>query len=87
MRLYVIGKLISNNKTIAYKIYDSDSKESKIIATKDIMKAMANCSNCANVRTAVAFSCRRRWSSGAVARARTGKVQGEALTAKHHGTV
>lgn len=42
MRLYIIGKLISNNKTIAYKIYDSDSKESKIIATKDIMKAMAN---------------------------------------------
>ena len=42
MCLYVIGKLESNNKTIAYKIYDSDSKESKIIAKKDIINAMKN---------------------------------------------
>jgi len=40
VRLYIIGKLMSNKKVIAYKIYDSDTKESKLIATKDIMRAM-----------------------------------------------
>jgi len=40
MNLYVIGKLKPNKRVLAYKIYDSDSKESKLIALQDIMNAM-----------------------------------------------
>lgn len=40
MRLHVIGKLKTNNKIVAYKLFDCDTEQSKLIATKDVNKAI-----------------------------------------------
>ena len=50
MRLYLLGKLLADNpsqsdthkkKAIAYKLYDDDTKETKLVARKDIINAMS----------------------------------------------